>query len=179
MTQSITQKIKLLASAFALVLLLLSSAPTYARPAPLDPPPPTNAPSSGSGSSTQKDCTETNGTCFSCNGGPNGQNCDLGCKDGTCSDPLAKPNANCKNNSCDLILKYVNPTINLFSILFGLVAVISLILGGIQFSTSEGDPQKANNAKSRITKTIVAIIAYFFMFSLLQFLVPGGLFNRN
>jgi hypothetical protein len=136
-------------------------------------------PSTTTGGTSQADCSETNGTCFSCNGGPGGQNCNVGCTNGLCTDPAANPNASCKNHSCDLIQKYLNPIINLFSLVFGFIAVISLILGGIQFSTSEGDPQKANNAKSRITKTIVAIVAYFFMFSLLQFLVPGGLFNRQ
>lgn len=84
----------------------------------------------------------------------------------------------CNQNSCDLIKKYVNPTINLLSVIFGIVAAGSLIMGGIQFSTSEGDPQKAAHAKDRISGTIVAIFAYAFIYAFLQFLVPGGLFNR-
>jgi len=59
------------------------------------------------------------------------------------------------------------------------VAVISIILGGIQYSASEGDPQKASQAKSRITKTVFAIVSYFFLYAFLQFIVPGGVFNKG
>ena len=78
---------------------------------------------------------------------------------------------------CDLIATYVNPLINLLSVAFGLIAVISLILGGIQYSASQGDPQKASQAKDRISNTMIAIIAYLFLYALLQFLIPGGLFH--
>jgi len=84
--------------------------------------------------------------------------------------------ATCNKSGCDLIAKYVNPSINVLSACFGLIAVISLILGGIQFSMSEGDPQKASAAKSRITNTIIAIVAYSLLYGFLQFLVPGGFF---
>ncbi|MGH7193419.1 MAG: pilin [Candidatus Saccharimonadales bacterium] len=80
-------------------------------------------------------------------------------------------------SGCDLINNYVNPFINLLSIAFGLIAVISLIMGGIQYSTSQGDPQKSAQAKSRISNTFLAIFAYLFLYAFLQFLIPGGLFN--
>lgn len=80
-------------------------------------------------------------------------------------------------SGCDLVNNYVNPFINLLSIAFGLIAVISLILGGIQYSTSQGDPQKSAQAKSRISNTLLAIFAYLFLYAFLQFLIPGGLFN--
>jgi len=102
------------------------------------------------------------------------------CSNGTCVDPAADPNTDCtKENGCDIIAKYVNPSINLLTMLFGLIAAASLIMGGIQYSASEGDPQKAAQAKNRITNTIIAIVAYFFLYSFLEFLIPGGIFNRS
>jgi hypothetical protein len=80
-------------------------------------------------------------------------------------------------NQSDFIGKYINPAIDLFSLSFGLVATISIILGGIQYSASEGDPQKATAAKSRISNTIIAIFAYLFLYAFLQFLIPGGAFQ--
>ena len=82
-----------------------------------------------------------------------------------------------KDAGCDLIDTYVNPLVNLLSVAFGLIAVISIIMGGIQYSASEGDPQKSAQAKSRITNTLVAIFAYLFLYIFLQFLIPGGLFH--
>lgn len=88
------------------------------------------------------------------------------------------PAIECGSDKCDFIGKYINPAINVFTAAFGLIAAGSIILGGIQYSTSEGDPQKAANAKKRILNTIIAVVAYIFLYTFLQFLVPGGLFNR-
>lgn len=98
------------------------------------------------------------------------------CNQGTCIDPAADPDAECDKDNCDFIKKYVNPTINLFSIVFGLIATASLIMGGIQYSASAGDPQNVAKAKKRIIDTIIAIVAFFFLYAFIQFLVPGGLF---
>lgn len=99
------------------------------------------------------------------------------CKEGVCQDPAADPDLDCAKKGCDLIKKYVNPLINLLSLSFGLIAVISIIMGGIQYSASGGDPQKVTQAKQRISKTIFAIVAYFFLYAFLQFIVPGGIFK--
>ncbi len=87
--------------------------------------------------------------------------------------------SDCNENTCDLIGKYVNPIINVLSVVFGLIAVISIIFGGIEYTASEGDPQKATKAKSRIAKVVFAMMAYFFLYAFLQFIVPGGAFNRS
>ena len=88
----------------------------------------------------------------------------------------ANAKAVCNSNNCDLIKKYVNPAIQMLTIAFGLIAVISLVMGGIQYSASGGDPQKVTEAKKRISLTLMAIAAYAFAFSFIQFLVPGGVF---
>ena len=88
-------------------------------------------------------------------------------------DPAVK----CNPNQCDFVAKYINPAINLFSLSFGLIATISIILGGMQYSASAGDPQKAAAAKSRISNTIIALFAYLFLYAFLQFLIPGGAFQ--
>jgi hypothetical protein len=98
---------------------------------------------------------------------------------GCATDANAKCEADSSNGGCDLIKKYVNPTIQLLSIVFGLIAVISLILGGIQYSAAAGDSQKITNAKKRISLTLIAIVAYAFLYGALDFLIPGGLFNRD
>ena len=91
----------------------------------------------------------------------------------SCSDPAIS----CTANNCDLIQEYIVPGINLFSAAFGLVAIISIILGGINYTTSEGDPQKVSRAKVRIRNTIFAILSYLFLYAFLNFLIPGGVFQ--
>lgn len=76
--------------------------------------------------------------------------------------------------SC-LFAKYVNPTIKLLSGLVGLVVIIGIVSGAIQYASSAGDPQKASAGKARITKAIYAFIVFLFLFSALQFIAPGGI----
>lgn len=59
----------------------------------------------------------------------------------------------------------------------GIVVVIAIIASGIQYSTSEGNAEATQKAKSRIRSTIIGLIVYVLAFSLFQFLVPGGLFK--
>jgi hypothetical protein len=82
--------------------------------------------------------------------------------------------ANCDKFACDLVQKYVNPTIEVLSLIFGLIAAISIIVGGIQYTSSAGDPQKITTAKHRIVMTLTAVLAYTFLVAFLEFLVPGG-----
>lgn len=88
-------------------------------------------------------------------------------------DPAAKQ---CSGGDCSgLINKYVNPFIRLLGALIGIVVVISLVVGGIQYSASSGDPGKISAAKSRISNSLIALLAYFFLFFFLQWLIPGGI----
>lgn len=102
------------------------------------------------------------------------RNCQAAYEKASGEDPAAVA---CSSNNCDFIAKYINPAIDLFSLSFGLIAVISLIVGGIQYSSSQGDPQKTGAAKNRISNTVLAIFAYMFLFVFLQFLIPGGAFH--
>jgi len=90
------------------------------------------------------------------------------------SDPATK--GNCSDVSkCDLIQKFVNPLIKVLTALVGLAVVISIIVGGIEYSSSAGDPSKASAAKNRIRNAIVALITFIALLSILNFLIPGGL----
>ncbi len=79
-------------------------------------------------------------------------------------------------HNCDLVQLYVNPFIRVLSIVVGLVVAASLVMGGIQYSASAGDPGRASAAKSRITNTLLAFMAYAFLYAFLNFLIPGGIF---
>lgn len=47
---------------------------------------------------------------------------------------------------------------NIISILGGIAAVIIIIIGGLQYVTSGGDPQKASGARSMIIGAVVGLI---------------------
>lgn len=58
----------------------------------------------------------------------------------------------------------------------GVVVVVMIIVGGVQYSAAGGDPQRVAAAKTKILNAIYALIAFFLLWAFLQWVVPGGLF---
>lgn len=75
------------------------------------------------------------------------------------------------------ILDYLQTGINLVTALAGLAITAAFIMGGIQYSTSGGNPQAAAAAKKRIGNAVMALLALVFLYTFLQWLVPGGIFG--
>ncbi len=65
--------------------------------------------------------------------------------------------------------------INFLSVGVGVIVVIMIIIGGIQYSAAGGNPQAVQAAKSKIANAIIALVAYIFLFAFLQWVVPGGI----
>ena len=78
----------------------------------------------------------------------------------------------------------VNPIIDLtFSILrflsagVGIVIVASVVVGGIQYTVAQGEPQKQAAARGRVINALIALLLFLFTFAIVQWLVPkGGLY---
>lgn len=149
------------------LLLLAPTSVAHAGPAP--------DPAGGGGTTTTTGGCDNN-TSATCSACPSGSATAAGCPQSG-SDPGATCATNGSGGSCDIVAKYVNPAINLLSVTFGLFAVISIILGGINYATSGGDPDKANKAKRRIANTVIGLVAYIFLYAFLQFVIPGGAFR--
>lgn len=72
--------------------------------------------------------------------------------------------------------KYINPVIVFLTVVVGIAAVISIIMAGIQYSSSADDPGTVSKAKSRIFNTVIGLVAYIFFLAFFNYLVPGGFF---
>ena len=81
--------------------------------------------------------------------------------------------------SCDLVKKYIDPLIAVLAGAVGLAVTIAIVVGGIQYASSAGDPQKAAAAKGRIMNAIIALIGFFLLFAFLSWILPGGLLNNT
>jgi len=55
----------------------------------------------------------------------------------------------------------------------GLVVTVSIVVGGIQYSASADDPSRLAAARKRIRNAVIALVAFLFLYGLLQWLVPG------
>lgn len=84
-------------------------------------------------------------------------------------------NGNLNSSNCGII-RWIQLIINALSGVVGVTIVIMIIVGGIQYSAAGDDPQKVTAAKSKITNALLALFLFIFMFALLQWLVPGGIF---
>ncbi len=73
------------------------------------------------------------------------------------------------------IMAYLVMVIQYLSSAVGLVIVLMIVIGGVQYITSAGDPGAIKAAKGRITNAIVALFAFFLMFAILNFIIPGGI----
>ena len=73
-------------------------------------------------------------------------------------------------------MSYLLLFINVLSGIVGIVVIMMVVVGGIQYSASAGDPQKVNAAKKRIANALLALVAYIFLYAFLQWIVPGGIF---
>lgn len=78
---------------------------------------------------------------------------------------------------CPFLSKYVVPAINVLSGVVGIVVVIMIVWGGIQYSQSRDNPQQTAQAKDHIRNALLALVIYIFMIAFLSWAVPGGVFS--
>lgn len=71
----------------------------------------------------------------------------------------------------------VSSYIKWFTLGLGILAVFGLIISGIQYAAAQDNPQAVAGAKTRIYNIVIGIVIYAFMFGLLQWLIPGGVFS--
>jgi hypothetical protein len=74
------------------------------------------------------------------------------------------------------IIAYIRLFTDALSVLVGIVVVMMIVIGGIQYSSAGNNPQAVAGAKKRISQALFALVAYIFMFAFLQWIVPGGVF---
>lgn len=93
-----------------------------------------------------------------------------------CNGPNIRAGAPPDDENHCAILDYLVTFINGLSALVGVVVILMVILGGIQYAASKDEPQKVKAARSRITNALIALAIYIFMYAFLQWVIPGGAF---
>lgn len=59
----------------------------------------------------------------------------------------------------------------------GVVALAGVVYGGILYTSSGGSPEQIKKARTVITNVVIGVIAFAGMYALLNFIIPGGVFN--
>lgn len=88
-------------------------------------------------------------------------------------------NNNCISNDAaqgGAIVVYLRLILKFMSGVIGAVILLMLVIAGIQYITSAGDPGQVKNAKNRIINAITALVLFLSAYAILSFIIPGGIF---
>jgi hypothetical protein len=85
-------------------------------------------------------------------------------------------NIGCKGQG-NPILDLMFALIRFLSIGVGIVVIGSIVVAGIQYTASRGDPSATAKALTRIYSTVAALAIYLFSYAILNWLIPGQIFK--
>jgi len=74
------------------------------------------------------------------------------------------------------IIKLIATIVRFLSVGVGIAVTISIVIAGIQYISSQGNPQTLQAAQSRLANAIIALVLFIFMTTIINFLIPGGVF---
>lgn len=83
-------------------------------------------------------------------------------------NPGNSPGTTAGNNP---ITNNLSVVVDILLTVVGVIAVITIIIGGIQYITSAGDPGRANRARSTIIYSIVAVVVAVLARSIIVFIL--------
>lgn len=67
--------------------------------------------------------------------------------------------------------------INILTASIGVAAVGGIVYGSILYTSAGGDAANVKKAKEIIVNVVIGLVAYAVMYSFLNYIIPGGLFN--
>jgi len=109
--------------------------------------------------------------------GSTGANASVGfCPDGTpleAGSTLADCDALSSDANSNDLMSTVNTIINVIIGVIGFVAVVVIILGGVQYTTSAGDPGKVKKAKDTILYGIIGLVVALLAFAIVNFVLAS------
>jgi hypothetical protein len=84
---------------------------------------------------------------------------------------------NCEAKSDYPVVNLLLDIINFLAVGVGIAVVGGIIWGGMLYASSNGDSTKAKQGVTTIVNSVIGLLLFIFTFALVNFLVPGGLFN--
>lgn len=81
-------------------------------------------------------------------------------------------------NGCGVYM-VLNYAIDFLAFGVGIAAVIGIVISGITYMTAKDNQERTIKAKRRIYEIVIGLMAYLALWSLLSFLLPGGVLNDS
>src|ERR1700677_4819764 len=79
------------------------------------------------------------------------------------SSTTCAPSSDIQHNC--IVTNYLVPAINFLSAGVGIVIIIMIVIGGVQYSTSGGNPQGEANARKKILNALLALVTFIFIYA--------------
>jgi hypothetical protein len=79
----------------------------------------------------------------------------------------------CDDSNDNPIYVYIRAIVTWLGGLIGLMLVITLIVSGIQYAGSAGNPANITKAKERIFNAMIGLVMYILLAAALRYLIPG------
>lgn len=77
----------------------------------------------------------------------------------------------------DAIWSLLEMAIGILTAGVGVLALAGIVYGAVLYSSSGGNPEQTKKAMGIIKEVIIGIVAYAIMYTLLNWLIPGGVFS--
>ncbi|MDQ5982771.1 MAG: hypothetical protein QG549_768 [Patescibacteria group bacterium] len=81
------------------------------------------------------------------------------------------PTAVCGASTRDQLPDIVKNVINLLFFVIGIIAVIMIIIGGIRYSTSNGDSSQIQSAKNTVLYAVIGLVVAILAFAIVNFVL--------
>ena len=115
---------------------------------------------------------------YQCGSGPEAVSTtiDFGCNGNSCASTTPDPKFCGSDHSATIDLLFA--IIRFLSDGVGLVVIASLIIAGVQYTFSRGEPQAITLATKRIQSSVIALAIFIFAYALINFVIPNGVFGQ-
>lgn len=67
--------------------------------------------------------------------------------------------------------------INILTAGVGVVALAGVVYGAVLYTSSAGNPETVKKARTVFTNVVIGVVSFAAMYTLLNFLIPGGVFK--
>lgn len=101
----------------------------------------------------------------------------------TCGDGVETAIINCDVDSSQkgvkgtAIWELLLIVINILTAGVGVVALAGIVYGAVLYSSAGGNPEQVKKARTVFTNVVIGVVAFGGMYALLNFIIPGGIFE--
>lgn len=75
------------------------------------------------------------------------------------------------------IIVYTKAILKVLTVGVGIAVVGGIVWGGIKYTSARGNASQVQDAINTIINSVIGLFLYLFMFAILNFLIPGGIFS--